>query len=112
MRGLTPLPVFAIADLKDQWALDIDRGSDLCPPERNPLGGRAPALYFRSWCSRMASRTSRRSPPPFRCCRTEIVHRPYLCAPSSRDRATQPPRLIEWSETRQQQHKKLRLQKF
>src|SRR5208283_245557 len=78
MRGLTPLPVFAIADLKDQWALDIDRGSDLYLTERNPLGGRGPALYFRSWCSRMASRTSRRSPPPFRCCRTEIVHRPCL----------------------------------
>jgi hypothetical protein len=39
MRGLTPLPIFAIADLKDQWALDIDRGSDLCLPERNPRGG-------------------------------------------------------------------------
>jgi hypothetical protein len=39
MRGLTPPPVFAIADLKDQWALDIDRGSGLCLPELNPPGG-------------------------------------------------------------------------
>src|ERR1700731_4470269 len=60
----------------------------------------------------MVSRTSRRLLPPFRCCRTEIVHRPCLCAPSSRDQATQPVRLIEWLETRQQQRTKLRLQKF
>jgi hypothetical protein len=46
MRGLTPLPVFAIVDLKDQWALDIDRGSDLGLPERSPLGGWVYALYY------------------------------------------------------------------
>src|SRR5579864_5883376 len=110
MRGLMPLPVFAIADLKDQWALDIDRGSDLCLPERNPLG--KPALYFGSWCSRMASRTSRRSLQPFRCCRTGSAHRRCQYVASLPDQVTQPARSIEWLGTRQKQRTKLRLQKF
>src|SRR5580704_16894593 len=60
----------------------------------------------------MASRTSRRSLRPFRCCRTGSAHRRCQYAASLPDQVTQPARSIEWLETRQKQRTKLRLQKF